>query len=99
MKNKSDVAFVKRLSERRHTRGMSQAQCAAMLGISQGHYSKMETRKARISLKLWSRLEDFLGDAKVEPPPSGEELQAATLNAIRDSAEFRGLISSCPQNA
>lgn len=52
---------MKSLEMRRLERRMSQSELAAILGITQGHYSKISSGKLKLSKRLRASAEQWLG--------------------------------------
>lgn len=53
--------LTKLLEMRRLERRMSQSELAAILGVTQGHYSKISSGKLKLSRKLRASAEQWLG--------------------------------------
>ncbi|MFG6383426.1 MAG: helix-turn-helix transcriptional regulator [Lachnospiraceae bacterium] len=51
----------KNLKEARKKTGMTQQQMADRLGLTLGHYQKIEYNKLKGSFEVWDALEDILG--------------------------------------
>lgn len=51
----------KNLKEARQRAGMTQQQMADKLGLTLGHYQKIEYNKLNGSFEVWNALEDILG--------------------------------------
>ncbi|MCX4299172.1 MAG: helix-turn-helix transcriptional regulator [Lachnospiraceae bacterium] len=51
----------KNLKEARQKAGMTQQQMADKLGLTLGHYQKIEYNKLNGSFEVWDALEDILG--------------------------------------
>ncbi len=51
----------KNLKEARQKAGMTQQQMADKLGLTLGHYQKIEYNKLNGSFEVWDALEDMLG--------------------------------------
>lgn len=51
----------KKLKEARQKAGMTQQQMADRLGLTLGHYQKIEYNKLNGSFAVWDALEDILG--------------------------------------
>jgi transcriptional regulator with XRE-family HTH domain len=94
MKNKRDPALVGRLIECRRVLGVSQAKFAEMIGVSQGHYSKIERGEQPISVRKWPRVEQILTENNVASPSLSTQLEVEALDAMRTSVEFRGLVQA-----
>jgi transcriptional regulator with XRE-family HTH domain len=94
MKNKTDPAYSKRLLEYRHSLGLSQVALANMLGITQGHYSKIETGKIGISYKNQSIVDEKLGIPPRKESIAETELEKTVLHAMRTSPEFSDLVGA-----
>jgi transcriptional regulator with XRE-family HTH domain len=92
VQSKSNPFSPARLLERRRGQGLSQAQLAQMLGISQGHYSKIERGVLGLSPKLSMRLRQVITTKKADLHRSGDQLEVATLEALRGSLQFRNLV-------
>lgn len=69
----------KNLKEARQKAGMTQQQMADRLGLTLGHYQKIEYNKLNGSFEVWDALEDMLGihqrilreNADNHPAPKG----------------------------
>ena len=53
--------LIKSLEMRRLERRMSQSELAVILGVTQGHYSKISSGKLKLSKKLRASAEQWLG--------------------------------------
>ena len=94
MENKADVIFSRRLFDCRRSLGLSQSDFAKMLGVTQGHYSKIEAGRIGISFKNQKAIDGVFGDRLRKGSSTGTELEEAVLSAMRASPEFRALVEA-----
>lgn len=94
MKRKMPYYLADDLQAARLAQGLSQIEFAKLLGITQGHYSKIESGNAEISRKLAHRAELYLANLNLRRPDEETHLEAAAIKAMRKSKHFRSLISA-----
>ena len=86
------AATVTRLRDQRLTLGVSQAQMAASLGISQQHYSRIERLESHVSLVTASEMASFLGlEPSLTLHPAGPPIRDRGHEAL--IARFMGCLA------
>lgn len=89
--NDNDKTLLSDLDSLRVNKGWSQREVGHVLGISQGHLSKLLDRKVPISLRMRARIRGLLADGdNVEA--SEIKLETDVIAAVRSSSAFRALV-------
>ena len=82
------------VDEARRAKRMSQLDIAKLLGISQGHYSKVFSGRAPLSAKLTGRMEAWLGSSGQEPIGSNasRRINQLAMSIRRECMELMHLV-------
>lgn len=70
------------VEQRRIATGMTRTAVARLCGMSQGHFSKIQSGKAPLAAKARAQLEDWLTKGGIEPAQSREAALIAEMTSL-----------------
>ncbi|WP_168713167.1 helix-turn-helix domain-containing protein [Parvibaculum lavamentivorans] len=86
--------MIEAVRARKRELGISQLSLAKRLGVSQGHLSKVLSKKALVSDKINGRMLKFLERIEEGEHVTTDQLEQEILSALRESPTFRTLVIS-----
>ena len=93
IRSRASSAFVARLNAEMDSRGINQDALADLLGISQGHLSKILSGKVRPGRRTSARVRELL-DARSDAAPTSDSWLATVDEAARRSRAFKAVVDA-----